>query len=93
MNRETRRVARHKVRPPAGGLDYSKALPPFLDSDQLATLAHTTRRTVERWRREGSGPAYLKVGGKVLYSTETALAWLRRDERTSTSAPPSPRAA
>jgi hypothetical protein len=60
---------------------------PFLDSDEFGALAHRDRRSVERWRREGVGPAFLKVRGKVLYETATAISWLRSDARTSTSQP------
>jgi hypothetical protein len=90
-NRRERRaekaVARRK-RKPFVELDFSKPLPPFLDGDQFAGLVHTTKRSVERWRREGTGPAFLKVGGKILYATDTVLSWIKSGERTSTSEPP-----
>ena len=34
---------------------------------QLATRWHVSEKTLERWRHEGIGPAYLKVVGRVLY--------------------------
>lgn len=27
-------------------------------------------KTLERWRMQGTGPAYYKIGGRVLYSLE-----------------------
>jgi hypothetical protein len=59
---------------------------PFWNSDQLAAVCHTSRRSIERWRRTGSGPPYLKVGGRRLYDREATLAWLRSRQVTSTSA-------
>ena len=39
----------------------------FLNQVQLARRWHLSPRTLERWRWEGVGPTYLKVGGRVLY--------------------------
>jgi hypothetical protein len=68
-------------------LDYAQPLPMFLDSDQFAELCHTSRRSVERWRRQGSGPPFLKRTGRILYDREVALAWLRSRVLSSTSDP------
>jgi len=32
-------------------------------------------RTLERWRVEGRGPAYLKIGGRVVYRLEDIEAY------------------
>jgi hypothetical protein len=66
---------------------YAGQLPPFLSSDEYAALRHVDRRTIERERMNGSGCAFVKVGGKVLYETAVAIAFLRSTTRTSTSAP------
>src|SRR5437899_3100319 len=63
---------------------------PTWDSDDLAYVVHATRRSVERWRREGSGPPFIRANGKILYDPESVRAWLRQREVTSTSAPASP---
>jgi len=34
------------------------------------TLSH---RTLERWRWEGKGPAFMKIGGRVVYRLEDIL--------------------
>ena len=34
-----------------------------------------SHRTLERWRWEGGGPCYLKVGGRVLYRLEDVEAF------------------
>jgi hypothetical protein len=33
-------------------------------------------RTLRRWRQEGSGPAYVKVGRKVMYRPSDVQTWL-----------------
>lgn len=43
-------------------------------------------RTLQRWRRDGEGPAYLKLGGKLVRYRQSALdAYLAAATRTSTS--------
>ena len=34
------------------------------------TLSH---RTLERWRWEGKGPSFMKIGGRVVYRLEDIL--------------------
>lgn len=41
--------------------------------------------TAQRWRSEGGGPPYLKVGGRVMYDEERVHEWLASHEQTSTS--------
>lgn len=36
----------------------------------LARRWHLSPRTLERWRSQGQGPRYLKIGGRVLYRLE-----------------------
>lgn len=43
-------------------------------------------RTLERWRWIGEGPAYLKIGGRVVYRLEDVEAYEAEQRRTSTSA-------
>jgi hypothetical protein len=38
-----------------------------LNQVQLARRWALSPRTLERWRFHGTGPGYLKVGGRVLY--------------------------
>lgn len=40
----------------------------FINQVQLARRWHLSPRTLERWRWEGIGPHYLKIGGRVVYS-------------------------
>ena len=48
----------------------------------LATRYHKTVRTLQRWRTEGYGPAYLRIGGSIFYRTqdiETFEVSMRKD--------------
>lgn len=37
---------------------------------------HLSPRTAANWRSSNQGPAYVKVGGKVLYPVASVTAWL-----------------
>ena len=56
----------------------------------LAERLHVSPRTLERWRVEGTGPPYMKAGGRVLYHEEDVISWLRASQRRSTSEQPTP---
>lgn len=38
-----------------------------LNQKQLATRWHISEATLERWRSDGIGPRFLKLGGRVVY--------------------------
>lgn len=38
-----------------------------LSQNELADRLNISARTLERWRWAGEGPAYLKIGGRVVY--------------------------
>ena len=38
-----------------------------LDENELAERWDKSPRTLEGWRRQGKGPRYLKIGGRVVY--------------------------
>jgi excisionase family DNA binding protein len=60
----------------------------MLTTQQLAELLHISPRTIERWRVEGHGPAFVKAGRRVLYKEDTVDAWLSAAARGSTSEVP-----
>ena len=37
---------------------------------ELARRWRLSPRTLERWRWQGNGPAYLKIGGRIVYRKE-----------------------
>ena len=43
-------------------------------------------RTMERWRQDGYGPAYVKIGRRVGYTQAALDAWIAQQARTFTSA-------
>jgi len=59
---------------------------PVLSEDQAAELLGLSVRTLQRFRVDGRGPRYLKLGRKrVAYSETDIAAWLERCGRESTS--------
>jgi hypothetical protein len=57
-----------------------------LNQVQLADRWNISERTLERWRWTGEGPAYLKIGGRVVYRLEDIEAYEAENLRASTSA-------
>ena len=57
----------------------------FLNQSRLASRWTLSPRTLERWRWKGEGPAYLKLGGRVVYRIEDILAYEQAQERESTT--------
>lgn len=64
------------------------ALPPnFLRTKEAAHFLSLSARTLEKHRTYGTGPAYRKLGGRVVYAIDDLLAWTDRGAVTSTSDP------
>lgn len=47
----------------------------FLNQVHLARRWHISPRTLERWRWAGEGPAYVKIGGRVVYRLDDVEAY------------------
>ncbi|MCZ4288442.1 helix-turn-helix transcriptional regulator [Hoeflea alexandrii] len=63
-------------------------LPPrYLRTPEAARLLGLSGRTLEKHRTYGTGPAYRKLGGRVVYSVDDLQAWANRGVKTSTSDP------
>jgi len=60
------------------GSDSSFPLPLRMTEKELAAHWRVTPRTLQRWREEGSGPAWLRIGGRILYPRAEVLAYERR---------------
>jgi DNA-binding transcriptional MerR regulator len=59
----------------------------LLDAHDLSTRLHgVSPRTIERWRRLNTGPAYVRVGGRVLYREADVEDWLDHQTRGATPA-------
>lgn len=63
-------------------------LPPrFLRTKDAAKFLSLSARTLEKHRTYGTGPAYRKLGGRVVYAIDDLEAWTERGAVTSTSDP------
>ena len=64
------------------------ALPPrYLRTKEAAAFLSLSARTLEKHRTYGTGPAYHKLGGRVVYSVDDLETWADRGAVTSTSDP------
>lgn len=52
-----------------------------LNQYELAKRWRMSQRTLERWRWLGTGPTYIKVGGRVIYSIDDIKAYEDRQKR------------
>ena len=59
----------------------------YLKTPEAAARLGLSPRTLEKHRCYGTGPAYHKLGGSVVYSEEELEAWATRGLRQSTSDP------
>jgi len=63
-------------------------LPPrFLRTKEAADFLSLSARTLEKHRTYGTGPAYRKLGGRVVYAVDDLQGWANRGAVTSTSDP------
>ena len=54
-------------------------LPPrFLRTKEAAEFLSLSARTLEKHRTYGTGPAYRKLGGRVVYAVDDLQAWADR---------------
>lgn len=64
------------------------AIPPrYLRTKEAAAFLSLSARTLEKHRTYGTGPAYRKLGGRVVYTIDDLQAWAERGAVTSTSDP------
>ena len=64
------------------------ALPPrYLRTKEAAEFLSLSARTLEKHRTYGTGPAYRKLGGRVVYAIDHLETWAERGAVTSTSDP------
>lgn len=69
----------------AKGGTHSARGPPlladYLSEHDAAPQLGQKVRTLRLWRQQGVGPAWIKVGRRVMYARATILAWLQSLER------------
>ena len=56
-----------------------------IDTIRAARFVGVSKRTLEKWRYEGNGPPFLKLGRRVLYNVGDLEEWIRDQRRFSTS--------
>jgi hypothetical protein len=61
--------------------------PRFLRTKEAAEFLSLSARTLEKHRTYGTGPAFRKLGGRVVYAIDDLEAWADRGAVTSTSDP------
>lgn len=59
----------------------------LLRTNEAADWLGLSGRTLEKHRTFGTGPAYRKIGGRVVYAIDDLQAWADRGARTSTTEP------
>ena len=57
---------------------------PLLTTEEAAQYLTVSRRTLERWRTEGGGPAYVKLGGCIRYRVSDLDEYIASELRTAT---------
>lgn len=73
-------------------LDLTPYLLPLPDKDeilipsrQMPAYIGLSIQTLARWRHEGKGPEYVKIGRLIAYRAGMVRQWLRQQQRASTS--------
>ena len=56
----------------------------YLTADEAAQILRASVATLARWRVQGSGPEYVKRGGRVLYTPAALKAFAEGNTRTKT---------
>ena len=59
----------------------------YLRTKEAAPIVGLCARTLEKHRTYGTGPAYRKIGGRVVYALDDLKAWADRGTKTSTKDP------
>jgi hypothetical protein len=59
--------------------------PQLLRPAEASAYLRVAERTLANWRTKGEGPRFLKLGGRVFYSTEELDRWKQARTYSSTS--------
>lgn len=54
-------------------------------TEEAAKRIRSVPKTMERWRHQGSGPPFVKIGGKVFYRDSDLDEWVESRVRTHTA--------
>lgn len=61
--------------------------PRFLRTPEAARFLSLSPRTLEKHRTYGTGPAFRKLGGRVVYAISDLQAWALKGRKESTADP------
>jgi predicted DNA-binding transcriptional regulator AlpA len=56
----------------------------YIPSDQMSACLGISKKTLARWRCEGRGPDFVKIGRQVYYRSDTVRSWLDAATRSHT---------
>jgi hypothetical protein len=89
LNRAQRRAARAAARGKRRGdvvsVDGLGNTPSLLTTEQAAELLGAQPYTLERWRVQGFGPPYYKIGSLVRYQYGDLMSWVASRRVSSTT--------
>jgi excisionase family DNA binding protein len=57
----------------------------LITTNQAANMLCLSEMTLRKWRWEGKGPRFIKLGRKVAYRQEDLYDWIESQSRMSTS--------
>ncbi len=57
----------------------------FFTPDELAKRCRISKQTAAKWRWNGCGPPYVKLGSRVLYRASDVDTWIEENVRTCTT--------
>jgi Helix-turn-helix domain len=60
---------------------------PFLRTKEAARFMGVSPHTLEKHRIYGTGPKYMKIGGRIIYAVKDLREWAERGARRATSDP------
>src|SRR5215472_11467182 len=66
-NRSNSRPHESGLGPPRQGLDMTTIVDPLITEAEAADILRVSLTSLRRWRREGRGPVYRKLGRSVRY--------------------------
>jgi hypothetical protein len=52
----------------------------YIPEAEIAAELNMRPRTLRKWRAEGKGPPFIKIGRRVFYRDKSRDVWLRRQE-------------
>jgi excisionase family DNA binding protein len=50
---------------------------PYMNPEEAGKYLGVSLVTLQQWRYQGKGPAYMKIGGKVRYDRDDLDKWMR----------------